>query len=379
IWEGLSHPNVLELLGYYLSPEYDIARLISPCLINGNVSDYLKRAPVTVAQRLEFVRDITAGLDYLHNHSPPICHSDLNPANILIDDNLHAVLSGFGLAQANVLIDLHMNAILCDFGLASFVSGSDTLPGLVTTTTLKGTPRYMGPELLEDGDCKHSLESDIWAWARTVFQILTGRIPYAEAAGEVPFYMAIYQKNLPGDVKHLLSKIPEGADSESALALRFLYSTLPQCWDFDPHKRPSISTLLSQLPLQTNTINEGDSESREEEIEIKQDTVDNGGGGKPRIFDGNHMETSGPQAQVPSGGDTPSPPSVGCRYPECNVKRVSKNCSSSMCPRHCRQNGSSCRIHGLGAISSPPPKRGGENLDEEPPSKRARYLIEERR
>lgn len=70
-----------------------------------------------------------------------------------------------------MLIDLHMNAVLCDFGLASFVSGSDTLPGLITTTTLKGTPRYMSPELLEDGDCKHSLESDVWAWACTVFQV----------------------------------------------------------------------------------------------------------------------------------------------------------------------------------------------------------------
>lgn len=51
-------------------------------------------------------------------------------------------------------------------------------------------------------------------------------------AGEVPFYRAIYQKKLPGDVKLPLSKTPEDADSESALTLRFLHSTLPQ-WDFD--------------------------------------------------------------------------------------------------------------------------------------------------
>lgn len=72
--------------------------------------------------------------------------------------------------QANVLIDLHMNAVLCDFGLASFVGGSAT-SGLVTTTTLKGTPRYMSPELHLEGDCTHNLESDVWAWACTVFEV----------------------------------------------------------------------------------------------------------------------------------------------------------------------------------------------------------------
>lgn len=68
--------------------------------------------------------------------------------------------------QENVLIDLQRNAVLCDFGLASLVNG-----GLVTATTLKRTPRYMSPELHLDDDCPRSLESDVWAWACTVFQV----------------------------------------------------------------------------------------------------------------------------------------------------------------------------------------------------------------
>ncbi|KAG8920117.1 hypothetical protein FRC00_010478, partial [Tulasnella sp. 408] len=225
IWAKIKHPNVVELIGYYLDDKYETPLLISKLMVNGNVLDYIERIKPDTEQRITFVKGITAGLACLHNFEPSICHADLKPVGVIaIYGTPHKLTSN----QANVLIDLHMNAVLCDFGLASFVSGSDTLPGLVTTTTLKGTPRYMGPELLEDGDCKHSLESDIWAWACTVFQILTGRVPYAEAAGEVPFYRAIYQKKLPGDVKLLLSKTPEDADSESALTLRFLYSTLPQ-------------------------------------------------------------------------------------------------------------------------------------------------------
>lgn len=71
-----------------------------------------------------------------------------------------------------MLIDLHTNAVLCDFGLASFVSSSETSPGLVTSTTIKGSARYMSSELLlATKECKHSLRSDVWAWACTVFQV----------------------------------------------------------------------------------------------------------------------------------------------------------------------------------------------------------------
>ncbi|KAG9023384.1 hypothetical protein FS837_005835 [Tulasnella sp. UAMH 9824] len=157
---------------------------------------------------------------------------------------------------ANVLIDLHMNAVLCDFGLASFVGGSPTSPGLATTSTRKGTPRYMSPELHFDDDCTHSLESDVWAWACTVFQVLTGSVPYAEALGEGQLCMAIFQQRPPGNVALVLPSNFEGTDSGSALALQFLHSVIPTCWDFDPQNRPTMSTLLSQISnLSFETVN----------------------------------------------------------------------------------------------------------------------------
>ncbi|KAG9023045.1 hypothetical protein FS837_006032, partial [Tulasnella sp. UAMH 9824] len=43
IWAKVNHPNILPLIGYYLSESYGIARFISPLMSNGNVSQYLKR------------------------------------------------------------------------------------------------------------------------------------------------------------------------------------------------------------------------------------------------------------------------------------------------------------------------------------------------
>lgn len=74
-----------------------------------------------------------------------------------------------------------------------------------------------------------------------------GSVPYTEALGELQLCMAIFEKLLPGDVNLLLLSNFKGADSESALALRFLHSSLPQCWDFEPQRRPSMRTLLSHI------------------------------------------------------------------------------------------------------------------------------------
>ncbi|KIO25404.1 hypothetical protein M407DRAFT_210667, partial [Tulasnella calospora MUT 4182] len=150
IWSKITHPNVVDLIGYCLDERYESPQLVSALMPHGNILGYIQRFGPGIGQRVAFVKGITAGLACLHNSTPPICHADLKPDN--------------------VLIDLHMNAVLCDFGLASFVGGSENSPGLVTSTTIKGTARYMSRELLAD-NCQHSLESDVWAWACTAFQV----------------------------------------------------------------------------------------------------------------------------------------------------------------------------------------------------------------
>lgn len=76
-----------------------------------------------------------------------------------------------------MLIDENHDAVLCDFGLATFIQYSGAASGLTTSRSTKGSTRYMSPELFQDSEAKHTLESDIWGWACTVFevpQILSG-------------------------------------------------------------------------------------------------------------------------------------------------------------------------------------------------------------
>lgn len=74
--------------------------------------------------RLRIALEAAKGLEYLHEHvNPPVIHRDFKSSNILLDRNLHAKVSDFGLAKL----------------------GPDKAGGHVSTRVL-GTQGYIAPE-----------------------------------------------------------------------------------------------------------------------------------------------------------------------------------------------------------------------------------------
>lgn len=53
VWEKAKHPNVLQLIGYYLSENYCCAQIVSPHMANGNVTEYIKRSQAGIEVRLK--------------------------------------------------------------------------------------------------------------------------------------------------------------------------------------------------------------------------------------------------------------------------------------------------------------------------------------
>ncbi|KAG8899006.1 hypothetical protein FRB99_006973, partial [Tulasnella sp. 403] len=142
VWATLSHPNIIPFIGFYLSPRLQEAWLVAPLMIHGNLSQYILSVDPDRDGRLNLALDTANGLQYLHNHKPPICHGDIKPLN--------------------VLINAERRAVLCDFGLAKSM---ESMPSGLTTSTFNqaGSLAYESPELLL-GTSLRSLESDVWAW-----------------------------------------------------------------------------------------------------------------------------------------------------------------------------------------------------------------------
>jgi eukaryotic-like serine/threonine-protein kinase len=91
-----------------------------------------------------------------HAHRAGVVHRDVKPANIMIDwatDQLK----------------------LADFGMARLADAERTRTGLVL-----GSPAYMAPEQLA-GDAP-TPASDLYALGVTLFQLLTGRLPFDDSS-----------------------------------------------------------------------------------------------------------------------------------------------------------------------------------------------------
>lgn len=108
----------------------------------------------------KYILDVASGLAYLHAMNPPIVHQDIKPANILLDDTYHYAIT--------------------DFGISSQKGG---VHGSYGEDKQSGTCAYMAPERFQF-EAEPIPQSDIWAFGATLFEILTGRVPFGEEGGE---------------------------------------------------------------------------------------------------------------------------------------------------------------------------------------------------
>ncbi|KAG8928418.1 signal transducing kinase of the PAK, partial [Tulasnella sp. 417] len=230
VWAKVQHPNILELVGYYISENYVCAQLLSAYMPNGNVTQYIQRSHASVDIRLKLVRDIATGLKYLHAFNPPICHGDLKPANVLVNQSL--------------------DAVLCDFGVSSFLHESGAASGLTTSRSTKGSFRYMSPELILQDDTRHTLESDVWAWGCTAFEVMTERSPYSAWIKDSAIILEINKKSPPGSIDALSAVVlGPSVDPACYTGVTALRSIIAQCWNFDPTQRPPSSRILQHISI----------------------------------------------------------------------------------------------------------------------------------
>ncbi|KAI7729750.1 hypothetical protein M8C21_026129 [Ambrosia artemisiifolia] len=127
----IRHPNILPLLAHVYRPDCH-------CLV------------------YEIALGVAAGLEYLHLiHDPRIVHRDLKPANVLLDDD--------------------MEARITDFGLAKAILGAKTY---VETFHVAGTLGYMAPEYYEMMELTE--KCDIYSFGVLLATLVMGKLPTDE-------------------------------------------------------------------------------------------------------------------------------------------------------------------------------------------------------
>ncbi|KAK5612861.1 hypothetical protein CRENBAI_005396 [Crenichthys baileyi] len=165
------------------------------------------RPPWPLAFRL--THQIALGINFLHSLSPALLHLDLKPSNVLLDSNL--------------------NAKLTDFGLARF-SNSVTRVTKKDSEEEGGTLSYMPPEAF-DISYNPTRASDIYSYAILLWSIVTGKQPYANARS------TIVRFRIPEGDRPPLDEIRRQAAVVAGLTR--LIDLMQECWDSKPNQRPS--------------------------------------------------------------------------------------------------------------------------------------------
>ncbi len=148
---SLQHPHILPV--YDFGQFEDMPYIVMAYMSGGTLSDTISQGPMNLNDAEIVVRQMADALDYAHHKG--VIHRDFKPGNVLLDER--------------------GNTYLADFGLAKITASNSRLTG----TGMLGTPDYMAPEMALSNEITPSV--DIYALGVTLFQMLSGHIPYQAA------------------------------------------------------------------------------------------------------------------------------------------------------------------------------------------------------
>ncbi|XP_027172261.1 receptor kinase-like protein Xa21 [Coffea eugenioides] len=154
VLRNLRHRNLTKVISCCSNP--DFKALVLEFLPNGSLEKwfYSNDCFLDIIQRLDILVDVASALQYLHyEYSTPVVHCDLKPSNVLLDEDMVAHVS--------------------DFGLTKLLAPEE---GIAYTKTL-ATLCYLAPGLV-------SVKCDVYSLGIMMMEVFTRMNPSNEMFGE---------------------------------------------------------------------------------------------------------------------------------------------------------------------------------------------------
>nr|XP_040249585.1 probable LRR receptor-like serine/threonine-protein kinase At3g47570 [Aegilops tauschii subsp. strangulata] len=185
----IRHRNLVPILTACLTIDNSgdpFKALVYEFMPNGNLDTWLHNTysgssskSLSLAQRVNIGIGIADALAYLHNDCErQIVHCDLQPTNILLDDD--------------------MNAYLGDIGIASLIGHSSSHSSI----GLKGTIGYIAPEYAQCGQA--SIRGDVYNFGIVLLEMLIGKRPIDPMFENELNMVNFVERNFPDKIIHII-------------------------------------------------------------------------------------------------------------------------------------------------------------------------------
>ncbi|XP_021286467.1 LRR receptor-like serine/threonine-protein kinase FEI 1 [Herrania umbratica] len=224
---SIKHRYLVNLRGYCNSPTSKL--LIYDFLAGGSLDEALheRSEQLDWEARLNIIMGAAKGLAYLHHDcSPRIIHRDIKSSNILLDSNLEARVSDFGLAKLLEDEESHI------------------------TTIVAGTFGYLAPEYMASG--RATEKTDVYSFGVLVLEVLSGKRPTDASFIEKGL-------NIVGWLNFLITEnrqreiVDPNCDGVQVESLDALLSVAIQCVSSSPEDRPTMHRVVQLLESEVMT------------------------------------------------------------------------------------------------------------------------------
>lgn len=178
---------------------------------------------------------------YIHEYSSrKYVHGNLKSSKILLDDELHPKISGFGLTR---LVSGYPK--LTDYSLSTNTQSIDQ-----TFATRLSAPAaaYLAPEARASSGCKSSQKCDVYSFGVILLELLTGRLPNGSSENEGEELVNVLRKwqkeerSLAGILDPKLLK----QDFSNKQVIATIHIAL-NCTEMDPEVRPRMRSVSESL------------------------------------------------------------------------------------------------------------------------------------
>lgn len=176
---GLLHPNIINV--YDVGIEGDVHYIVMELADGITLKEYIRNEKrLTAEDTVNFSIQIAEAIGCAHEHK--IIHRDIKPQNILV--------SSYGAIKVT------------DFGIAK-AANSNTM-----TSTAIGSVHYLSPEQARGGFSDS--RSDIYALGITMYEMVTGRVPFDHENGVTIALMHLQNDAIPP--REINSNIPKSLE-----------------------------------------------------------------------------------------------------------------------------------------------------------------------